>query len=330
LRADPGCLPNRFARKVNGENAARGGYVADMKKAIIRLDATLADGKPQAEPGLVRADLCKGQNHSVHTAWGQATAVIVDFEEDAIGDRIGGQRHHTAKLGEFKRVLEQVAERRKQHVAVDIDRKALFDMGYRKPAASGTRLEQSRDADLINEIGNGNEFVPGQHSGGDSDVRERPVNQRAQPDQGALQDRPSCPMHPDIAQFDSAESERGRVQQVPQLVCEKSQAFIQRLDAVVRQDRIALVGVLGDSVGDAIVKAAVECPEFIRFYRRVEFERQIRDGLTQIAVVVNDLIDGESLLQELTPMERRSGAHLRPHGTVATGRTGDHAAQHGV
>ena len=35
---------------------------------------------------------------------------------------------------------------------------------------------------------------------------------------------------------------------------------------------------------------------------RLAFERQIRNGLTQIAVVVNDLIDRKTLLHKLAPV----------------------------
>ena len=101
--------------------------------------------------------------------------------------------------------------------------------------------------------------------------------------------------------------------EVPQLVREKSQPFTQRLNAIVRHDRKALVGVFRHSIGDAVVEAAVERSKFIYFDRRFDLECQIRDGLAQIAVVVNDLIHRKALLHQLAPVQRRGGAHLRQY-----------------
>ena len=92
------------------------------------------------------------------------------------------------------------------------------------------------------------------------------------------------------------------MQEVAQLVCEKSQPFIQRLHAVVGHVRVALVRVLGDGLGDAIVETSVERSKFVYCDRRIALERQVRDGLAEIAVVMNDLIYRKALLQELAPV----------------------------
>ena len=63
---------------------------------------------------------------------------------------------------------------------------------------------------------------------------------------------------------------------------------------------------------------------------RLAFERQIRNGLTQIAVVVNDLIDRKTLLQQLAPVQRSGAAQLRLPGPAATSRTGNFAAAQGL
>src|SRR6185312_17465508 len=76
-------------------------------------------------------------------------------------------------------------------------------------------------------------------------------------------------------------------------------------------------------------EAAVESSKFIDFNRCCDFECQIRDGLAQIAVVVNDLIHRKALLHQLVPVQRRSGAHLRQY-RAATGRTGNTTAAHRV
>jgi hypothetical protein len=80
--------------------------------------------------------------------------------------------------------------------------------------------------------------LPRWHSGGDSYVGKGSINERTQSDQGTLQHRPGCPAHPDIARFDGSEGEGAAMNEVPQLVREKSQPFIQRLNAIVRYGRI--------------------------------------------------------------------------------------------
>ena len=50
---------------------------------------------------------------------------------------------------------------------------------------------------------------------------------------------------------------------------------------------------LGDSAGDCIIEAAIECPEFIDRNRRAGFMGQVCDGLTDIAVVPDDLLNGK-------------------------------------
>src|SRR6185437_13381402 len=106
--------------------------------------------------------------------------------------------------------------------------------------------------------------------------------------------------------FDGREGESAGMNEVPQLVRKKSQPFIQRLNAIVGHDRIALVGIFCNGFGDAVIEAAIECSKLVYFNRRLAFERQIRNGLTQIAVIVNDLIYRKALLQQLAPMQRSS------------------------
>ena len=77
------------------------------------------------------------------------------------------------------------------------------------------------------------------------------------------------------------------------------------------------------------LSAAVERSKFIYFDPLFDFECQIRDGLAQIAVVVNDLIYRKAMLHQFAPVQRRSGAHLRQY-RPSTGRTGNLAAAHGV
>ena len=106
---------------------------------------------------------------------------------------------------------------------------------------------------------------------------------------------PVAPGCPDIACFDRHDGQRRRVQQISQLVREKSQPFIQRLDVLAFQQRMALKSVFRHGIGDAIVETAVESSKLIDRDRHAPFKCQIRYGLAQIAIVVNHLVNRESL-----------------------------------
>ena len=228
--------------------------------------------------------------------------MILDVDQNAIGDCIGVYGDFSAVLRELECVLQQVSEGRKQHVGVDINCKVSVNIGHSQFAPSGACFEQCGSSDFINEIRKRHQFVPRQYSRGDSHVGKGSIYQRTQPDQGTLQYGSSCPGDPDIAQFYGSEGKSACMNEVPQLVRKKSEPFIQRLNVIVGPDRIALVGIFCNGFGDAIIEAAVECSKLVDFNRRLAFERQICNGLTQIAVVVNDLIDRKTLLQELAPV----------------------------
>ena len=74
--------------------------------------------------------------------------------------------------------------------------------------------------------------------------------------------------------------------------------------------KVALIGEFRHRVGDRVVQAAVEGAEFVHPDRRLPLEGEIGDRLAKVAVVVDHLVDGEAVLQQLAPVLRRGGAHL--------------------
>src|SRR5581483_1603039 len=320
------CVP----RKIDGENTPRARNVAHTESSGVRLDAAPTDCEPEAEPGFVRATLGKRQKHLVGSTWRQTAAMILDLDQNAIGDCIGVYGDFSALFRELECVLQQVSKGREKHVGVNINCKASVDIGHSQSAPSGACLEQCGSSDLINEVRKGHQFVPRQHSRGDSHVGKGSIYERTQPDQGTLQYGSSGPGDPDIAHFDGSEGESAGMNEVPELVRKKSQPFIQRLNAIVGRDGIALVGIFCNGFRDAVIEAAVECSKLVYFNVCLALERQIRNGLTQIAIVVNDLIYRKTLLQQLAPVQRSSAAQLRLPRAAATGRTGNFTAAQGL
>ncbi len=119
------------------------------------------------------------------------------------------------------------------------------------------------------------------------------------------------------------------MKEVAQLVCEKSEPLIERLNTIIRQHGISLIGVFRDSLGDSVIETAIECSKFVCFDRCFAFNSEVSDCLTQITIIVNDLLNREPVLHQLAPMNRRRSTHLRQY-CAATGRAGDFSAAHGV
>jgi len=84
-------------------------------------------------------------------------------------------------------------------------------------------------------------------------------------------------------------------------------------------DQITLMGKFGHRIGDGVVEATIERPKLVDLDVRIELESEVGDRLAQVAVVVNDLVHGEAVQQQLPAMEGRGIANL-PR-LPASGRT---------
>jgi hypothetical protein len=84
---------------------------------VVRLDAATADGQAESEPGSVLATLGERPEHASRSAARQTSAMILDIDQDAIRHCVRMQRDIPAMLRKLERVLQQIAERRKQNVS---------------------------------------------------------------------------------------------------------------------------------------------------------------------------------------------------------------------
>jgi hypothetical protein len=83
---------------------------------------------------------------------------------------------------------------------------------------------------------------------------------------------------------------------------------------------VALGDELGHGIGDGVVEASVQRPELDDRERRVALDRQVGDGLAQVAVVMNHLVDGVAELQKLPAVRGRGDTDLGQLRHVAAGR----------
>ena len=75
---------------------------------------------------------------------------------------------------------------------------------------------------------------------------------------------------------------------------QKPELFIQGSDAPALKQGLALKYILRHGIGDTVVEAPVESPEFVDLDFHLTLSRQIRYGLAKIAVVMDDLRDREA------------------------------------
>lgn len=92
------------------------------------------------------------------------------------------------------------------------------------------------------------------------------------------------------------------MEEVADLVHEGAMAEIAGEGHVLEEDPPA-VRIFLDGAGDGVVEAAIERMEIVHGDGDVAFRGQLRHRLAEIPVFVHDLVDRESLDQELPPTE---------------------------
>ena len=110
--------------------------------------------------------------------------------------------------------------------------------------------------------------------------------------------------------LENLERHHRRVHQVPQFMSEVPEAFAPAGRRSIDARLILSATVLSDRAGDGIVQAVVQRTKVFRGDRRVQFYRELGDGLTDVAVVVHDLRHGEALKQEIMSMLEGGPADL--------------------
>jgi len=116
------------------------------------------------------------------------------------------------------------------------------------------------------------------------------------------------------------------VDEISQFVTQEAQALVEYVCALLGDREFPSVGKFRHGVGNGIVEAAVEGLELDRLERYGVFKRHLRDGLTQIAVVVHHLVHRKSMVQKLETVLRRRGADLRRSRLPPIRRSGYPAA----
>ena len=219
------------------------------------------------------------------------------------------------RSGEFECVLQQVCHGRRKHLPIGVHGESRFDRPDGERASSCVRFQLAGNLDLGDELGKVDPFALHGHSHCKAHVGKRVIDDIAQAEQTAIEHRAGGPGHADVAAFDSRDRKHRGVEQIAQLVRESTEALAHGLSAFGRDQVIALTAELGDRVRNGVVEAAVERVKLVCRHRRVVFGRKLGDRLTEIAVIVNDLVYGKSLPQQFAAVRRGGHADLGVNGS---------------
>lgn len=198
--------------------------------------------------------------------------MILDVDPDATRGSVCVQSDLGVALRELKGVLQQVPNRREEHFAIHIEGKTRINNADCKTTSPRLRLKQSRDFHVGNEVGEGDQLVSRRHPRCYAHVGEGSIYETPHPDQGPVQHGSCRAGYSDTAGFDGRNRKSCRVKMISQLVREKPEPFIQRLDTIVLHRGTALKRILRDGVGDPIVKTAVESSKLVCLHRRASFK----------------------------------------------------------
>ena len=86
---------------------------------------------------------------------------------------------------------------------------------------------------------------------------------------------------------------------------------------------LALKTELGDCIGNGIVQTPIQGSELANRERGITLERQVGDRLAEVTVIVDDLIDRVTELEQLPAMGLGTHADLGQGQRIAAGRPGD-------
>jgi hypothetical protein len=144
----------------------------------------------------------------------------------------------------------------------------------------------------------------------ESDFGERSTDEFADALEASMEHSSSASRDPDIATLKHFKRDERGMRQVAQFVRQEPEALIPAHGLSTVGER-SLARVLADRTGDGVGQAAIQEPKVSRAHGCTRFDRQLRDGLTDVAIIVDDLRHREPLAQHVVPVEDRASANLR-------------------
>ncbi len=241
--------------------------------------------------------------------------MVVDLDQYLPVSRKRGNPDFATDMSEFECVLQKVRQCRLQCHAVGVDVQERVYFMHREVASCGVRIE-SRGAFRIGDEGRDGKYAP-IAAPSHPHLVDGLLDQHAQRTQTALQHRAGCTAHVHVAQLQRADGEGGSRYGVAEFVYQESDPLACLIVVTLEYFDITLRAKRQDSIGNRIVNAAIQCAELVECDGHGELERHIRDGLTEVAVIVNDLVDCVAQRQQITSVGAGACSDFRQRELVA-------------
>ena len=129
----------------------------------------------------------------------------------------------------------------------------------------------------------------------------RSVDEDGQRIQAPFQNITGSARNAHVAEPQGTESQSSGRHRVAQFMDKESDTFSCLVIVMFEDPGIALSAEFQYGVSDRVVEAPVQGAELVDGKRRIKLKRQVRDGLAEVAIVVNDLVDR-------VPQRQKAGA----------------------
>jgi hypothetical protein len=259
-----------------------------MDSAMVRLCTPSAECEAEPQSGPVRTALFEGAEEIVQVSAWETAAFVFHLQQDPLGAGTGPQRDRRVRPRELERVLQQIRHHRGQNLPVRFDRHAIVDRRHRERDASGVCGHHRGRRQLRDELGDG-KALSMQHALCEPDLGERVSDEIPSAQEAPMEHRPSAAGDADVSGFHDVERDERGIEQVAQFMRKEPEPHVLAIGVAVDGGLIALAPELRDGARDRVIQASVQHPEVIGADGRVRFDGQFRDGLTDVAVVVDDL-----------------------------------------
>jgi hypothetical protein len=158
---------NEGTRRLNGGNGS--GQACDFG----------ASKRPSPNPLRSALRGSNGKKQSLHLSRGEATALVLDVEQNAVRGGLRGQANGAASMGELERVLKQVGNCRDEDLPIALDGHWRLDRHDLQVDTAGLSLHRGADLYLGHKVGDGDELEP-LNPGIESHIYEGPIEEIAQ------------------------------------------------------------------------------------------------------------------------------------------------------
>jgi hypothetical protein len=148
-------------------------------------------------------------------------------------------------------------------------------------------------------------------------VGDRSIDQALQACEAAFQYRAGGAADGQTSLLEGGNGKNRRREVVAQLVSQEPGPLMFRGVLPTRYGDVALFTELRHRIGDRVVQAAIQRSKLGDRKGCVAIECQLGDRLTQVAVIVDHLVDGKAQFKELLAMGRSADSHLGQRQRIA-------------